>query len=159
PFTTVEFCASTCGSTTSRFPACTARPRTTTPSSETPRWRAPRRVRRTPVNGPASLLAQVLELDVLEDHFHPPVTGGELPGDDPLVGHLREVAVHHRRAVDRHRDVLADALDGVVVELLLLHHLLDHRRVSRLHHAAEQLAVEAPPVTLADVALRAGDGE
>src|SRR5262249_60905794 len=102
---------------------------------------------------------QVLELDVLERDFHRLEAGVDLPGDDAFVRHLREVAVHGRLAVEFYRDVLADALDGVVVEVLFLEDLLDQLWRGLFHHAAEVLAVEAAPENLADVALRAFPGQ
>src|SRR5262249_35767885 len=91
--------------------------------------------------------AQVLELDVPEDHLHPHPSV-ELPGDDPLVGQVGEVGVHGRLAVQLDRDVLAHALDMVVVEVLGLEHLLHQLGGRGLQHlaltwfaAAEVLAV------------------
>src|SRR4051794_893929 len=105
------------------------------PGSGTRRRRAPGLLART----------EVLEGDVAEGHFHRRA-GVDLPGDDALRRHLLEVIVHRRLAVEFDGDVLADALDVVVVELLDLEHLLDEVLVGGLHHAAEALAVETAPV-------------
>src|SRR5262249_20945942 len=56
-------------------------------------------------------------------------------------------------------DVLADALDVVIVEVFHLEDFLDEVGVGRLHHATKVFAVEAAPVLLAHVALRSGDSE
>src|SRR5947208_2314209 len=74
------------------------------------RTRVPKQSLGTRANG--SL--QLPELDVAERDLHRPAAV-ELPGDDPLVGHGREVTVDHRDVVDRDGHVLADALDVVVV--------------------------------------------
>ena len=55
--------------------------------------------------------------------------------------------------------MLVHALDVVVVEVVLFEHFLDHVAGRLLHHAAEEFAVEAAPVDVADIALRALDGE
>ena len=65
-----------------------------------------------------------------------------------------EVAVDGRLAVELDGDVLADALDVVVVEVVFLEDFLDDVGRGLLHHAAEILAIEAAPVDFADVALR-----
>src|SRR5260370_12017896 len=54
--------------------------------------------------------AEVLELDVLERHFHD-IAGVRLPGDDAIVGHLVEVLIDRHQAVEVDRAVLADHLD------------------------------------------------
>src|SRR5262249_30876712 len=68
-----------------------------------------------------TLLRKVRELDILEGYRHG-AAGVELQGDDPLVGHLGELLVHRRLAVELDGDALADALDVVVVEIVLLDH-------------------------------------
>src|SRR5438067_5200637 len=103
------------------------------------------------------LVAELAELEVLEGDLHRPAAV-QLPGDDAGLGHLLEVAVDGRLSVELDGDVLADALDGVVIEVVWLEHLLDELLRGRLHHAAEVLAVEAAPELLADVALRPLDG-
>src|SRR5262245_49523170 len=113
-----------------------------------------------------SLLCDLLEADLAEDHFHRPA-GVKLEGDDALVGEL-EIVVHRRLAVELDGDVAADALDGIVVPVAFLDDFLDQVGRCGLHHAAAAanaflrvvvLAVEAAPVDLAHVALRAADGE
>src|SRR5437660_12901300 len=50
------------------------------------------------------LLAQVLEFDVAEDHFHG-IAGVQLPGDDSLVGQFIKIVVHSGFAVQLDGDV------------------------------------------------------
>src|SRR5205085_431832 len=104
------------------------------------------------VQPPAMLLLQVLELDLLEDHFHRP-TLVQLPGDDSGVGQLGKVIIYGRFTVELDGHVLADALDGVIIEVVFLERPEDDLFGSRLHHAAEVFAVQAAPIHLAHVAL------
>ncbi len=103
-------------------------------------------------------LLDFLELDVLEDHFHLPARV-QLKRDDAIFGHLGEFFIHGRLAIELDSDFLADAFNGVVVEIVRLEHLLDELAVRGFHHAAELLAVEAAPVRAAHVALRAADSK
>src|SRR5262249_11807554 len=73
--------------------------------------------------------------------------------------HLRELLVNGRLAVELDGHFLADDLDGVDVEAVLVDELADDFLRGLPHHAAELLAVEAAPVLGADVALRPLDGE
>ena len=105
------------------------------------------------------LPAQILEFDITERDFHGRETLAELPGDEALVGHFGEIAVNGGRAVELDRDVLADALEGVVVEvgrLDDLSHDLLHGQFQPVARVA--LVIEAAPEGLADIPLRAGDG-
>src|SRR5262245_27758739 len=78
-----------------------------------------------------------------------------LKGKDAIIGKLGEFFVHHRRAVDANRDLLADATDAVVVEprfedLVAL-------RLRRHFHGAGQVGAEPSPQIPQLVHLRSGD--
>src|SRR5262249_55673793 len=126
-----------------------------------PRARGPRSL--TPAakqeNGAGDLLllTQVLELNILEGHFHA-LAAVQLPGDDAFVRHLGEVVVHRGLPVQLNRDVLAHALDVVVVEVVFLQDPVDDLFRGLLHHAAEVLPVQAAPVFSAHVTLGPLDG-
>src|SRR5262245_58723824 len=69
-------------------------------------------------------LAQVLEFDVLERHFHRPA-GVQLECDDTVVGCLRKIISHRDDAVDGDGDVLANALDVVIIEAVFFQLFID----------------------------------
>src|SRR5262249_52980422 len=101
---------------------------------------------------------QVLELDVLERHFHD-VAAVELPGDDAFLGHLGKIIVNGSLSIKLDCDMLSHAVDVIVVELFGLESFLDHFAWGLLHHAAEFLSIKAAPELLSDVTLRTFDPE
>src|ERR1019366_3318682 len=102
--------------------------------------------------------AKILKLNVLESHLHERKAGVQLPADLAVVRQLIKVLVHGRFAVELDGDVLADYLDGVVVEVVRLERLFHLVEVGRFHHAAEVFTVKTAPIRLADVALRPRGG-
>src|SRR5262249_279082 len=107
----------------------------------------------------ASLLpAQIFEFNVLERYFHR-VAGVQLPGDDAFVRHPGEVAIDRDPAVQSDGHVLADARDGIRIEVILLQGPGNHLLRSRPHHAPELFPVQAAPVSFPDVALWPLDGK
>src|SRR5262245_53460969 len=55
--------------------------------------------------------------------------------------------------------MFAHAANKVIVEVGGLEHFFDDIAWGLLHHAAKMLAIEAPPINVADVALRPFDGQ
>src|SRR5262249_36533613 len=98
------------------------------------------------------------DLDVAEGRFRG--VDVDLPGDDTVLLHPGDIGIDGGFAIELHRDVLADALHEIVVEVVGLD--LGELLLGRPHlgdggHVGDELGGQAAPVLLANVGLRAGD--
>src|SRR5262245_53509182 len=79
----------------------------------------------------------------------------QLPSDDAFLWELWEAVIHRGHAIHLDGDMLPDATDVVLVELAFFHDSVGNFPGGLFHHSARAFPVEATPVALADVALRA----
>lgn len=99
-----------------------------------------------------------LELNILERHIYrrPAV---DLKSDDAFIRHRRESFIYGRFAIQFDSDILADASDVVVIEIIDSEYFLDDGLVGNFHYAAGVLIEQTSPELSSHITLGARDAK